>query len=410
MYYGNPAAIAASNGNNTFDFFDDFSGSSLNANWVTSAAGGTIAVAGGQVTLNNTNTGEVSILSAFTPGSPASFIIEAKHNEGAYHRNWFLAASNPVIDSPIWDYGYFNSSYSAENTAQDFWNGYGSGVFLKDTAYLTRWDITNAAAYTWSNYNYNSGVQINSQTTSTTKIIRYLIFAVGEQAGTSTSVDWARVRKAGTVEIATTVGSEISTLPVPTITGLGSSIGCVGTNITINGTGFTTAFALSVKIGGTPVSSIVSNNGTTIVAVIGAGTTGNVTVTTSGGTGSGSGTFTVNLLSTVSAGTTLTAICQGGTSSGLGGSVGGGATGGTWSDGGVGGTFSPAATTLNATWTPPVNYTGTVTLTLTAAGSCGNTAAAKTLVVNQVPAGAVSASAYFYLCRFTGNFYSPRRL
>ena len=45
MYYGNPAATAVSNGNNTFDFFDDFSGNSLSANWLTNSSGGTITVA-----------------------------------------------------------------------------------------------------------------------------------------------------------------------------------------------------------------------------------------------------------------------------------------------------------------------------------------------------------------------------
>ena len=80
----------------------------------------------------------------------------------------------------------------------------------------------------------------------------------------------------------------------PTITSLGSTSGCEGTSITINGTNFTGATASGVTIGGAPVSSITSNNGTTIVAVIGAGTTGTVSVTTSGGTATSVATFTVN--------------------------------------------------------------------------------------------------------------------
>ncbi|WP_412476651.1 T9SS sorting signal type C domain-containing protein [Flavobacterium sp. TBRC 19031] len=96
---------------------------------------------------------------------------------------------------------------------------------------------------------------------------------------------------------------------------------------------------------------------------------------------------------TVSAGSALVAICQGGTSAALGGSVGGSATGGTWTSSVPGGTFSPNATTLNATWTPPAAYTGTATLTLTTSGgSCGVATASKTLVVNPIPT-AVTASA-----------------
>jgi HYR domain len=89
---------------------------------------------------------------------------------------------------------------------------------------------------------------------------------------------------------------------------------------------------------------------------------------------------------TASAGNALSTICQGGTSAALGGSVGGSATGGTWSDGGVGGTFSPSASTLNATWKPPVSYTGTATLTLTTTGgTCGNATASKNEVVGASP-------------------------
>jgi hypothetical protein len=86
--------------------------------------------------------------------------------------------------------------------------------------------------------------------------------------------------------------------PPPTVTYLGSTSGCVGSSITIRGTNFTGATAANVKIGGTPVTSITSNSGTEIVAVIGSGTTGNVTVTTAGGTATSSQSFTVNNIPT----------------------------------------------------------------------------------------------------------------
>ena len=116
--------------------------------------------------------------------------------------------------------------------------------------------------------------------------------------------------------------------------------------------------------------------------------TATLTLTTSGGscgTTSANKTITVNPNPTVNAGGAMTAICEGGTSAALGGSVGGGATGGTWSSS-AGGTFNPNATTLNATWTPPGGYNGTATLTLTTSGgSCGTTAANKTITVNAAP-------------------------
>jgi hypothetical protein len=93
------------------------------------------------------------------------------------------------------------------------------------------------------------------------------------------------------------------------------------------------------------------------------------------------------------AGTALSAICQGGTTAALGGSVSLPGTGGTWSTP-AGGTFSPNATTLNATWTPPAGYSGTATLTLTTSGgSCGTDTDSKTIVVNATnTAGTASSS------------------
>jgi hypothetical protein len=74
-------------------------------------------------------------------------------------------------------------------------------------------------------------------------------------------------------------------------------------------------------------------------------------------------TITINPVATVSAGTNQT-ICAGSTVT-LAGTIGGAATSATWSGGA--GTFSPNATTLNATYTPTAAEiaAGTVILTLT---------------------------------------------
>ncbi len=85
----------------------------------------------------------------------------------------------------------------------------------------------------------------------------------------------------------------------PTIISLGSSSGCAGSSITINGTNLTGATAAGVTIGGTAVSSITSNSGTQIIAVIGSGTNGFVQVTTPGGTATSGTSFTVNPLPTL---------------------------------------------------------------------------------------------------------------
>lgn len=58
IYYGNAEASSVSNGDNTFLFFDDFLGSSLNASkWTSSSrAGGTATVSGGYVTIDPAQT------------------------------------------------------------------------------------------------------------------------------------------------------------------------------------------------------------------------------------------------------------------------------------------------------------------------------------------------------------------
>ncbi|QBZ97668.1 GEVED domain-containing protein [Flavobacterium sangjuense] len=82
----------------------------------------------------------------------------------------------------------------------------------------------------------------------------------------------------------------------PTISGFAASSGCVGSTITINGTNFYNITAANVTIGGTAVASITSFTTTQIIAVIGAGTTGAVSVVALGGTATSAGTFTVNTL------------------------------------------------------------------------------------------------------------------
>ena len=78
------------------------------------------------------------------------------------------------------------------------------------------------------------------------------------------------------------------------------------------------------------------------------------------------------------------AICQGSTSSAMGGSVGGSATGGTWSGGA--GTWKNANDPANATYTASASESGIITLTLTTSGgSCGTKTATKTITVKNLP-------------------------
>ena len=90
----------------------------------------------------------------------------------------------------------------------------------------------------------------------------------------------------------------------------------------------------------------------------------------------------------VNIGGALDAVCQGGTTTALGGSFSGIATAAVWSDGGAGGSFAnnDGSTPGTTTYTSSAISASPVTLTLTTSGgSCGTASDSKQLTVNTVP-------------------------
>ena len=108
---------------------------------------------------------------------------------------------------------------------------------------------------------------------------------------------------------------------------------------------------------------------------------------------------TVHKVAVVSAGGNQT-ICSSASTSGLGGTVGGGTTTGHWTTSGTG-SFSPDATTLNATYAPTAAdaTAGTVTLTLTSTGDLSTcTAQTAQVVVTVHKAALVSTGGNQTIC------------
>jgi Domain of unknown function (DUF2341)/SprB repeat len=219
MYYGNAAAPAVSNGATTFDFFDDFT-APLTATWLTNTSGGSVTQAGTNVTLSNTNGGAVSLsnTNAFTPNS-SSFVIETKHQESKYNRNRFYATTGSGGGNPLgFDNGYFYTGANPnnpQNSAQVFWNGAFGAAVAVNTNYLTQWQITDASTYNWKTFSYPAmtAIQTNN-TTYASPNIRFISIQVTEVAGTSTIVDWVRVRKASAsfTEITGTAGNAVNNI------------------------------------------------------------------------------------------------------------------------------------------------------------------------------------------------------
>ncbi|HLP22276.1 MAG TPA: LamG-like jellyroll fold domain-containing protein, partial [Chitinophagales bacterium] len=217
---------------------------------------------------------------------------------------------------------------------------------------------------------------------------------------------------AGTVSfVATKNGCNSTTVTTPTISIVTPPTANAGAAMASICQGGTSA-ALGGSIGGAAVSGTWSSNAggtfnpnaTTLNATwtppgVYSGTA-TLTLTATGGTcpdATASKTIVVGATPVANVGGAMATICQASTSAALGGSVGGSATGGIWSDGGLGGTFNPNATTLNATYSPPVGFTGTVTFTLTTTGGpCTAVSATKTMIVDPaiVPGTITGAPAY----------------
>jgi len=118
--------------------------------------------------------------------------------------------------------------------------------------------------------------------------------------------------------------------------------------------------------------------------------------TANGGAG-GAGYLTITVAVTVpptaNEGPALAAICEGGTTTIMNGSVSAGATG-TWTGGT--GTWTNATDPVNATYTGGPGETGTITLTLTATNACGTITATKTLTINPAPVAPTVTSPVTY--------------
>ncbi len=81
-------------------------------------------------------------------------------------------------------------------------------------------------------------------------------------------------------------------IPTPTISSFSPANGSIGSLVTITGTNLNSPTGIS--IGGVP-AIVISNTGTSLVAMVMPGaTTGTISVTTAGGTANGTGNFTIN--------------------------------------------------------------------------------------------------------------------
>ncbi|WP_445721141.1 PKD domain-containing protein [Flavobacterium sp.] len=154
----------------------------------------------------------------------------------------------------------------------------------------------------------------------------------------------------------------------PTTTLVAETI-CEGSTITLNPNVFncyaTDPVSYIWDFGANPPSTISNINDATPILTFNMPGVYNYTLTISNECGSNSYNSSITVMPSVhltASGTPATCV---NTTIPLNGSITGGSTSGTWTASEIGGTFTPSPNDINPTYTPPLDYIGTITFTLT---------------------------------------------
>ncbi len=94
LYYGNPSATNTQNGNNVFDFFDDFSSSTLKSNWTTN--GGTWTQSSGIISQTSTTAAEKRIIVNTSSNNYVLEVTMRPDSWGSDYRMGLAARMNSV--------------------------------------------------------------------------------------------------------------------------------------------------------------------------------------------------------------------------------------------------------------------------------------------------------------------------
>ncbi len=207
MYYGNASAASASSGSNTFDFFDDFNGSSIDRlKWTVDNSTG-FSVANGL--LNGTNTtGRIRSSQTFGTG----VVLEVKEKTTTLAPNGHIAGGFwiSVADGVSWLEHPTNRYYRNDNTWVSS-GGTAIGVyhrFIFKTISSTQVSVGSYIYDTGADY-WVPGVINNAVSSESIMIGKRADNAYNNQTYDA-SWDWVFVRKYTATEPTTTFGSEVN--------------------------------------------------------------------------------------------------------------------------------------------------------------------------------------------------------
>ncbi len=189
LYYGNASASSTQNGDQVFEFFDDFNGTSLNTNKWTQASGGTntLTIASGEAELY-ASSGYIQLTGNTNIGS--SSIVEQRvkfTSVCAADRNRFGPGRAGGSDSGI---------FSNPNM-QIYWAAWvGTTVPTTDYYYLQR--INTGTTFTWNVIRSTGTTHYTNSATSNLTSPQYVSITVGDSPGSNCGhmdTDWIFARK-----------------------------------------------------------------------------------------------------------------------------------------------------------------------------------------------------------------------
>lgn len=203
MYYSNPSAGAVSNGSGVFEFFDDFSGSTINlSKW--NVYGSSASLSGsGILNLNGSDVELVTIGAFATPNITESNMtsVGSQYNcigqlpSGSFV-NGFCATNSGGTGRLAW---------TQAACASWAWAGsYNTGANFPTGTWSLSWLATNNGSVTTP-----AGTITTSSTTSMPSTTRSSIGITCYGGAGTLSSDWFRVRKYAAVEPTLTVGAEV---------------------------------------------------------------------------------------------------------------------------------------------------------------------------------------------------------
>jgi len=216
VYYGNPGATSLSNGDATFDFFDDFLGTSLNTNkWqVINSGSGTYSLSNGEITIASTGdwwgTSDNAIYIISSTSFPYNYIAETRvtgNSYDNYQRIFGLRASSNTNSRMFVFLADGNAShithvYRDSDGASANWYGENTGVLRPSFPFILKFVRVGDTVY-----GYVNDSLANSRTVANWGL-NYVALTDTHSTSNSNKFDWIRVRKYTSQEPITSVGAE----------------------------------------------------------------------------------------------------------------------------------------------------------------------------------------------------------